>query len=160
MQQRDEHVRTWYGLEAEITVTEANLHRVALPSLSLPHPGVVNWFARQGLDVDTRLALTARHEFGHLQTLPVPLLHLLLLLWPRRGRPRLTGRLRFWLILLTHQTLWEAAAETYVVATDRRAVTAPRPRWARGLYALFWGCMTAFSILGTIRLLQRDQSAR
>ncbi len=157
MQQRNESFRTWYGLDAEVTVTEANIHRVALPSLTLPHPGVVNWFARQGLDVETRLALTARHEFGHLQTLPVPLLHLLLLLWPRRGKPRLTSWPRFWLILLTHQTLWEVAAESYVVATDRRAVTAPRPRWARGLYALFWGGVTLFSLLGTWLLLARRE---
>jgi hypothetical protein len=124
------HAHTWYGLETEITVTESNIHRVELPKITLPHPGVVNWFSRQGLPIDTRLELTAHHEFSHLQTLPVPLLHLLLLLWPR-GKPLLRGWGRFWLILLSHQTMWEVASEAYLVATDRRALTAPRQHWAR-----------------------------
>lgn len=149
--------RTWYGLEAEVTVSESNFHQVKLPKITLPHPGVVNWFSRQGLPIDTRLELTALHEFGHLQTLPVPLLHLMLLLWPRRGKPRLTGWPRFWLILLSHQTFWEAAAESYVIAADRRAVTAPRPRWTRGLYSFFWGSVTVFSLLTTFLLLKHDK---
>jgi hypothetical protein len=151
--------RTWYGLEAEVTVSESNFHQVKLPKITLPHPGVVNWFSRQGLSVDTRLELTALHEFGHLQTLPVPLLHLLFLLWPRRGKPRLTGWPRFWMILLSHQTIWEVAAESYVIATDRRALTAPRPRWARGLYFLFWGFVTVFSLFGTLLLLEGDKNS-
>ncbi len=148
--------RTWYGLDTEIKVTTSNFHRVKLPKITLLHPGVVNWFSRQGLSTDTRLELTAHHEFSHLQTLPVLLLHLLLLLWPRRVKPRLRGWGRFWLILLSHQAIWEVAAETYLVAADRRALTAPRPRWAHSFYFLFWGCMTAFSLLGTIFLLERD----
>ncbi|MFV1950090.1 MAG: hypothetical protein ACC633_09220 [Anaerolineales bacterium] len=153
------HNRTWYGLEAEVTVSESNLHQVKLPKITLPHPGVVNWFSRQGLPVDTRLELTALHEFGHLQTLPVPLTHLLLLLWPRRGKPRITGWRRFGLILLSHQTIWEVASESYVVASDRRALTAPRPRWAHGLYAFFWACVIIFSLLATFLLLESDQDA-
>ena len=148
--------RTWYGLDAEITVTKSNFHRVKLPKIILPHPGVVNWFSRQGLSTDIRLELTARHEFGHLQTLPVPLLHLLLLFVGTRGtkKPLLTGWLRFWLVLLTHQTFWEVAAESYVAVTDRRAISAPRPRWAHRLYALFWGGITIFSVVGTFFLLK------
>jgi len=150
--------RTWYGLGAEITVTESHFHRVKLPKITLPHLGVVNWFSRQGLPINTRLELTARHEFGHLQTLAIPLLHLLLLFIGVQGRKKnlVTGWSRFWLVLLTHQTLWEVAAESYVIKTDRRAVTAPRPRWAHQLYALFWGGVTAFSIVGTFCLLRTN----
>jgi hypothetical protein len=148
--------RTWYGLDAEITVTESNFHRVKLPKITLPHPGVVNCFSRLGLPINIRLALTARHEFGHLQTLPVPILHLLLLFLGARGmkKPLFRGWSRFWLVFLTHQTLWEVAAESYVVLTDRRAITTPRPHWARGLYALFWGGIIVFSAAGTFFLLR------
>ena len=152
--------RTWYGLDAEITVTESNFHRVKLSKITLPHLGVVNWFSRQGLPVDTRLELTAHHEFGHLQTLPVPLLHLLLLFFGARGMKKtlLKGWSRFWLVLLTHQTLWEVASESYVIVTDRRAIAAPRPRWAHRLYALFWGGIAVFSLVGTFFLLRtRDE---
>ena len=156
MQLRKEHPRTWYGVDVDITVTKANFHLVKFLHIPLPHPGLVNWFARQGLDVDTRLSLTARHEFGHLQTLPIPLLHLLLLICQTRKQSRLTGLPRFLLILLTHQALWEVAAESYVVATDRRAVTAPRPPWAYALYGFFWGSVALFSLFGTLFLLGSD----
>ena len=147
--------KTWYGLPVEITVTEGNLHRVAMPGLTLPHPGVVNLIARWGLPSETRLALTYRHEMGHLQTLPVPVLHLLALLWPRRGQPRGSRWLRGLIGLLAHQAVWELAAESYVVATDRRACRAPRRPLARGLYAAFWAGMAALSVLGTLFLLGR-----
>lgn len=87
--------RTWYGVPVDITVSSDHWHRVVVPGLALPHPGLVNLFARWGLPVDERLALTCRHEFGHLQTLPVPLAHLLLITlaapWPERRLPLAAG---------------------------------------------------------------------
>lgn len=153
-----ERARTWYGLLVEITVTESNFHWVAVPGLTIPHPGVVNLIARQGLPLNIRLALTSRHELGHLQTLPVPLLHLLLLLWPGRGSPHGTFWLRSLVALLTHQALWEVAAEGYVVATDRRAYREPRPSLTGVIYAMFWAGMAAISFIGTLFLLHREQS--
>ena len=147
---------TWYNLPVEITVSSANVHRVAVPGLVIPHPGLVNLIVRQGLPNDVRLELTARHELGHLQTLPVPLLHLALLLWPRRGRPAGSWLVRSLVALLTHQAAWEVAAEGYVVVTDRRALHAPRPKWARLLYALFWGGMSALAESTTLFLLRRQ----
>jgi len=150
---------TWYGLPVEITVSSDNRHRVAVPGLAIPHPGLVNLIVRQGLPVKLRLALTARHELGHLQTLPVPALHLLLLLWPRRGRPDGHPILRWLVAILTHQAVWELAAESYVVATDRRAIQANRPPLARALYAGFWGVMAVLSIFGTLFLLRRRKQS-
>ena len=155
---RRERPRTWYGVDVDITVTNANFHLVKFLHIPLPHPGVVNWFSRQGLDDETRLSLTARHELGHLQMLPIPLIHLIFLLLPRTGKPRVRGWPRVLLLFLTHHALWEVAAETYVVITDRRAVTAPRPRWASLLYGLFWGSVGGFSLIGTLLLLKRDQN--
>ena len=153
---RREHARTWYGVDVDIAVTKANFHLVRFLKIPLPHPGVVNWFSRQGLDVDTRLSLTARHEFGHLQMLPIPLVHLIFLLLPRKGKPYVAGWPRLLLLVITHQTFWEVAAETYVVTTDRRALMAPRPRWASALYGFFWAGVTLFTLFGTLLLLKRD----
>lgn len=151
---------TWYGLPVEIAVSSGNLHRVSVLGLTLPHPGVVNLIARQGLPLETRLELTALHELGHLQTLPTPVLHLLLLLWPRRRRRVGSRWLRRFLVLLTHQALWEVAAEGYVVAIDRRAWQAPRPKTARALYAGLWAAMIGLSISGTLFLLRREGNNR
>ncbi len=149
--------RTWYGLPAEILVTETHVHRVQIPGVTLPHPGLVNWIVRRGLSVPDRLELTALHEFGHLQTLPVPLLHLAALLWPRRGESPYPRWLRFLAGLLSHQAAWEMAAEGYVAARDARAVRVPRPRQDQVLYALFWGGMALFSLWSTWFVLKRKE---
>ncbi len=154
MQQHIVQVRTWYGLRAEIKVAENHFHRVRLPGVALPHPGLVNWFLRRRLPVARRLPLTARHEFGHLQTLPIPLAHLLLALWPRRRPPRLRGMKRLALVLLTHQTLWEAAAETYTLWPQRETM-----QQARGRYLAFWGATLLTTVLGTLALLARQPSS-
>ncbi len=145
------HTRTWYGLPARIVVSSRNLHRVWADGLFLPHFGLVNWVTRQGLPTPVRLELTARHELGHLQTLPVPLLHLLSLglIWRRGKGPR------WWKILLAlvaHQAIWELAAEGYVIATDPRAVRYPRPTWAHRLYRIFWGSMALLAAWATYLL--------
>jgi hypothetical protein len=148
---------TWYGLPVKIMVSSDNLHWVSVPGLAIPHPGLVNLIARQGLPLDLRLDLTSRHELGHLQTLPVPLLHLLILLWPRRGHPVGPRLLRWLVLLLTNQAVWELAAEGYVLATDKRAVRAQRSSLARGLYAGFWGSLIVIAVMGTRFLLQRNR---
>ncbi|HEY57117.1 MAG TPA: hypothetical protein G4O04_00955 [Anaerolineae bacterium] len=140
--------RTWYGLPTTITVSTSNMHKVQADRVTLPHPGVVNTVVRAGLPWSTRLALTAQHELGHLQTLPVPVAHSLLL-WVLRPR-RNGGRMRRWAWgLLAHQAVWEVAAEGYVLFADRRAWHAPRPRWARVLYGAFWVAMMLLGLKST-----------
>jgi hypothetical protein len=148
--------KTWYGLPVDITVSSSNLHRVSVLGLAFPHPGLVNMVSRLGLPIETRLALTAQHELGHLQTLPIPLVHLLILLWPRKGRPVGPRWRRFLVFLLTQQAVWEIAAESYVAVTDHQNIQSKRYKLARYLYAGFWGGMTILAFLGTRFLLQRD----
>jgi len=147
---------TWYHIPVEIHVTENHIHRVRLPDVSLPHLGVVNWIVRRGLPLQTRLELTALHEFGHLQTLPVPLLHVLLMLWPRRRHSPYPSRWRLLVGLFSHQIIWEIAAECFVTAQDRRTYRTPRPRGDIALYALFWSSMALFSLLSTWFILKRE----
>ncbi len=146
--------RTWYGLPTRIVVSSQNVHRVWANGLFLPHVGLVNLMSRQGLPTRVRLELTARHEFGHLQTLPVPLVHLLSLAWVwwRNPAPRWWKLL---LALVAHQAVWELAAEGYVIATDPRAVRFPRPTWAHRLYRVFWAGM-ALLATGATYLLSRS----
>ena len=147
--------KTWYGLPVYISVSSNNLHRITVPGLTIPHPGLVNLVSRWGQPVESRLALTSRHELGHLQTLPVPALHLLLLLWPRKGRPAGSKIFRWLIFILTHQVVWKLAAECYVVATDRQAVKDYRTPLTRGLYYGFWSSMAALAVSGTRFLLRR-----
>lgn len=88
----------------------------------------------------------------------MPLLHLLLPLWLRQGQPRGSRWLRVLIGLLAHQAVWKVAAESYVVATNRRAYRASRPPLARLVYVGFWTRLTTLSILGTLFLLRREET--
>lgn len=152
---------TWYHLPAKITVTENHIHMVRLPGLILPHPGVVNWIVRSGLPLQTRLELTALHEFGHLQTLPVLFLHLLLLLfWSHQRQSWKRHWMQFWIGLLAHQVVWEIAAEGYLVLTDWRAYRSPRKIRFQVLYGLFWTGMIVVSILSTLFFIRDTPSKK
>ncbi len=142
--------RSWYGVPVDITVSSSNIHRVIVGGVPLPHLGVVNFFSRWGLPLEERLELTCRHELGHVQTLPVPLLHLLFLLWPRQGRRRGGRWLRLLAALVAHQAVWELAAEGYVIATAPPEHWSPRTPAARLLYAGFWGGMTLLAAISTV----------
>ena len=142
--------RSWYGVPVDITVSSSNIHRVIVGGIPLPHLGVVNFFSRWGLPLQERLELTSRHELGHVQTLPVPLLHLLFLLWPRPRRQRRSRRLRLLAMLVAHQAMWELAAEGYVIATAPPEHWSPRTPFARLLYAGFWIGMALLAAISTV----------
>ena len=151
--------RTWYGVPVDITVSGDHWHRVVVPGLALPHPGLVNLFARWGLPVDERLALTCRHEFGHLQTLPVPLAHLLLILWPRRGRRGGSRWLCALIGLVAHQAVWELAAESYVVTTTKYDRRRSHSGTGRAIYVILWSGIAFLAVAGTAFLMHRQASS-
>ena len=148
--------RTWYGVPVDITVSSDHWHRVVVPGLALPHPGLVNLFARWGLPADERLALTYRHELGHLQTLPVPLAHLFLILWPGRGRRGGSRWLRALVGLVAHQAVWELAAESYIVVSSRHDRSRSRSRTGRAIYVILWSGMAFLAAAGTAFLMLRE----
>lgn len=140
--------RSWYGLPVEITVSTDHYHRVVVGGLPLPHFGLVNLIARWGLPPAEQLEQTWRHELGHVQTLPLILPHLLLLLWPRRRRG---PRWLWWLVMLVaHQAAWELAAEGYVILSYCPEGDHLSSGKARPLYGLLWGGMAALAVGGTL----------
>jgi len=120
-------VRTWYGLPAEILVGRT-WHWVRAGGLRLPHPGLVDIHLHQGVRRREREQLTYLHELGHLETLPLALLHALAL-WltgRRRADTRWTLRLLIgtlaWLQVgnwLPNSMQWGALARTMLVSTAR-----------------------------------------
>ena len=141
-------VRSWYGLPGEVVIEHEHWHLVKVASLPLPHPPLVNLFIRRGLPTEERRRLSYWHEFGHLQTLPIALLHAFWLLSFRPSR-RLSwqGRLlRMGAIFLAHEAVWELASEGYVVfktGRDYRRVYRTHPnRWV----VPFWAGMTGLAL--------------
>ena len=133
-------VRSWYGLNGEIEVENELWHLVKLGNIALNHPPVVNLILRRGMPNADRLRLSYLHEFGHFQTLPFSILHILFLL---TRAPLIERSLPHWLIwlaalALAHESVWELAAETYVVANDSKEYLAAYRKTPNLLMPAFW----------------------
>ncbi len=154
------HVRSWYGLSAEIIVEHGLWHLVRLGRVALYHPPLVNLILRRGLPRQERLQLSLRHEFGHLQTLPVAVFHLLWLVvygrWRRASKVE-TG-VTVVAAIVAHQASWELASESYVIAksgSEYGRIYRQHPNFL-GQF-LFWGGMGALSICLTRWVVSKDR---
>ena len=114
MEKTEYHIRTWYGTIGRIELHGRFWHLAGLGGVEIPHPPLVNLLIRQGLPTEAQRELSFRHEFGHLQTLPLAVLAAFVLLM----RAQRTGRLKWsqglWL-WAEHHALWEMMAESYVM---------------------------------------------
>lgn len=149
------HVRTWYGLSAEIIVDYDFWHRVRVGRISLPHPPLVNLVLRRGQPRRERVYLSFLHEFGHLQTLPVALAHALLLIITGRWRGRgIWGTFVAILVaIIAHQALWELASESYVMVASGREYGRIYHDYPNPLGKItFWGGMAALAFFLSRRL--------
>ena len=108
------NVRAWYGLPAEIAVGRV-WHWVKAGGLPLPHLGLVDLHLRRGIPRQERERLTYWHELGHLETLPLALLHALTLWLTARRRKNLPWTLRLCIGTLAWLAGWELAAEFYTM---------------------------------------------
>jgi hypothetical protein len=151
-------VRSWYGLTGEIEVENELWHLVRIGNVALNHPPVVNLILRRGLPRRDRLRLSYLHEFGHFQTLPLALLHLLLLLGSALGKHRSLSRWLAWLaaLILAHEAVWEMAAEAYVVVHDGKAYFATYRKTPNPLLLAFWAGMSGLGIGLSWRLLRNN----
>lgn len=110
---------------------------------------------------EARLQFGYWHEFGHLQTLPLALAHVVWM-WRRRsgGQSReLWSRLaRLLAFLVVHEATWELASEGYVVAKGGREYYRLYREHRSWMPLLFWGGMAVSALLGTIFLSKGDKS--
>jgi hypothetical protein len=151
------HVRSWYGLDAELAVEGRLWHLVRIGRMRLVHPALINLVLRAGLPIEDRLRLSYLHEFGHLQTLPVALAHAAALLWAGRGRMGWIG----WLEAMTvaHQATWELASEAYVAVSGWSDYRATYRRHPNPLSLGFWVVMAGLSFGLTWLLVRRRDSS-
>ena len=137
-------VHSWYGLPAEIAVEDNLWHLVRVGGVALNHPPLVNLLLRRGQPRQERLHLSFLHEFGHLQTLPVTVIHVLWLLVKGRWRER-----GFWETLtavlatfVAHQASWELASELYVLVKAGQAYGRIYRKFPNRIgRSVFWGGM-------------------
>jgi len=142
-------VQTWYGLPVEILIEGDHWHKVRVGAISLPHPPLVNLLIRRGLPREARERLSYWHELGHVQVMPLALLHAVWL-WRRGwdgGHRSLAGRLAYLAsALLTHEVAWELAAESYVAARTWPEYAPLYRKHSKPLLA-FWSLGVALLVL-------------
>lgn len=163
------HARSWYGVAAEIAVENNLWHLVRVAGVALPHPPLVNLVLRRGLPRPERLYLSFLHEFGHLQTLPVAVLHLLWLVKNNRWRGWCETLAMLAAAAVTHEAVWELASETYVIGKtgpEYGRIYRRHPNWVGQI--AFWGSMVAAAVFltrwlvrpGQQKVLRRDNNER
>jgi hypothetical protein len=151
------HVRSWYGLRAELGVEDRLWHLVRVGPVTMSHPPVVNTFLRAGLPEAERLRLSYLHEFGHLQTLPLAFAHAVAVLWAGlRQRRSFEGWVGWFLgAFLAHEATWELISEAYVVLGDRAAYRETYRRHPNPFSLLFWAGMASLSLGLTFARVRR-----
>lgn len=133
-------VRSWYGMTGEIEVENELWHLVKIGNIALHHPPLVNLMLRRGLPRNDRLRLSYLHEFGHFQTLPLTLVHMLIVVWAARTKRH---SLRGWLgwlagLAVAHEGVWEMLSEGYVLAQDPAAYRLVYHSSPNFMLPLFW----------------------
>jgi hypothetical protein len=146
---------TWYRLPARIVVSDDGLCDIAPLGISMPHPSLINLVLRRGVPDETRSRLFFLHEVGHLQTLPLLLLPLLLL--QRKQRTRGKSLL---LNILGVEAFWELASETYVVWRARHEYSAAWNASRNPAMLLFWPLMLILAALPFLAVSGRRQGGQ
>lgn len=153
-------VRSWYSLTGEIEVENELWHLVKIGNITLNHPPLVNLILRRGLPHSDRLRLSYLHEFGHFQTLPLALTHVLFVAWSaRRQHLSFLGWLS-WLagLIIAHEAVWELLSEAYVVLQERAAYHKAYRQAPNPLLPVFWAGMSGLGISLSLLLVRKDAS--
>ena len=149
-------VHSWYGLNGEIEVENEFWHFVKVGQIALNHPPLVNLILRRGLPRGDRLRLSYLHEFGHFQTLPFAVLHLLLLLGSTLRRRRSLSGWLAWIIglFIANEAIWEMAAEAYAVMHEGKGYLATYRKMPNPFVIFFWIGMIGLGIWLSWRVMR------
>ena len=148
------NVRSWYGLPAELDVGRV-WHWVKAGGVPLLHPGLVDLHLRRGLPRREGAQLNYWHELGHLETLPLAVLHAFALWSTGRRRKDTPLSLRLIIGLLAWLAGWELFAEFYTMgrAGPEYARLYRRAHPPLPLALFFWVGMGALAIIGSAWML-------
>ena len=151
-------VRSWYGLAGEIAVENEHWHLVKVGRVALNHPPFVNLIVRWGQTRSDRLRLSYLHEFGHFQTLPLALLHLLILLGSGLRRRRSLSGWLAWLsrLFVANEAIWEMASEAYLILHEGKAYLRIYRKTPNPLVSFFWAGMSGLGIGLSWRILRQN----
>jgi len=145
------YLRTWYGINATVSIGPGFIHRAGWRNFLIPHPPLVNWLLRRGLNENDACTLSVTHEFAHFQSAPLALPYTvgLIALAASEG-------LSFFsvvtIIISTHAA-WEFLSEILTILHNRQFYR----RCYNGISSIsrrvFWISMSVLALLGWVVLL-------
>jgi len=111
-------LRTWYGLNADITIGPGFIHRTGWRNFHIPHPPMVNWLLRRGLNEEDYYTLSMSHEFAHFQSAPLALPYTvgLVALAAAKGH----SLMPLLIIIISTHAFWELLSEVLTILRDRQ----------------------------------------
>ena len=144
--------KTWYGLNATVTIGPGFIHNAGWGVFLIPHPPVANWLLRIGLAERDREDLTFIHEFEHLQSAPFVLLYALLLSILAFSRAH-TGLAQIIFILIGSHAAWEIISEILTYHNDSRLYRRCYQKIALFPRTAFWFITGATAIIAWLIIL-------
>jgi len=139
-------LRTWYGINATVTLRSKYIHKTGFGNFLIPHPAAVNWLLRRGLKMKNSVSLSIQHEVGHLQTVPFALLYASILLSITNGERTLSW-FKMLILAVSTQAVWEIMSELFTMFRDIESYRACYDGVTRLPRIIFWlsSCLMAFA---------------
>ncbi len=138
-------MRTWYGARARVTIGPGFVHKAGFGGFVVPHPPVVNWLLRKGLETDAAYGLALAHEFGHLQTAPMILVYAgaAMVTYLTINRATLPGIM---ITLAGAQATWEIVSELYAIWSDSQFYREKYQKIGIAPRLIFWALASALAL--------------
>jgi len=111
-------LRTWYGVDAAITIGPDFIHRAGWRNFLIPHPPLVNWILRQGLNENDYYTLSISHEFAHFQSAPLALSYTVGMIALAAGED--LSLLSMAIIIISTHAVWEFLSEILTIIHNRQ----------------------------------------
>ncbi len=141
------HMRTWYGLRATVAIGPGFVHRAGWGAFLIPHPPVVNWLLRQGLDEKARRTLSFSHEFVHLQSAPPALLYTVVMVCLSFAMGH-TGLVETVIVFISTHAAWEIISEIFTFSGNKQLYHGSYEKITMIPRIVFWFSMSTLTIIG------------
>ena len=146
--------RTWFGLNARVTIGPVFVHRAGFRGVVIPHPAVANLLLRMGLSAQLERNLSFAHEFAHFQTAPVLFVYMAVVFVVAYIKT-LTGMGEIIFLLVSIQAAWELMSEGFVVLENPVAYRRSYNGITRLPRILFWAVGGMLAVAGWLVVLHR-----
>jgi len=140
------HLRTWYGVNATVSIGPGFIHRAGWRNFLIPHPPLVNWLLRRGLNGNGSYTLSVTHEFAHFQSAPLALPYTVGLIALGAGEG--LSFLSMAIIIISTHAAWELLSEILTIIHNRQFYRRCYKEISSVSRWVFWISMSFLALLG------------